>query len=63
MTATSGANSIDSERLFYFNINGNGKSPMILLVGQQQDTVNHNMFEVETLANICADECSMDKAA
>ena len=61
MTATSGANSIDSERLFYFNINGNGKSPMILLVGQQQDTVNHNMFEVETLADTGADECIMDE--
>ena len=36
---------------------------MILLIGQQQDTGNPNVFEVEALADTGADKCIMDKAA
>merc|ERR1712015_331833 len=43
-TATSGANSIQSEKLFFYNINSiNCDSPMISLISQQLDTDNHDL--------------------
>merc|ERR1712015_401059 len=61
-TTTSGANSIQSEKLFFHNINSiNCNSPMISLIGQQLDVDNHDVFEVEALADTGADECIMDK--
>ena len=62
LMATSGANSIQSEKLFFYNINNiNCNSPMISLIGQQLDTDNHNVFEVKALADTGADECIMDE--
>merc|ERR1712015_48083 len=40
---------------------GKEKKPLITLLGQQQDTDNQNVFEIEALADTGADACIMDE--